>query len=136
MKLDGLLTEQVNPASRGIDRRSTAEILRLINQEDQQVAPAVGREIPELAAAVDRIVERILAGGRLFYIGAGTSGRLGVLDAAECPPTFNVSPELVQGIIAGGDAALSKSTEATEENPETGKEDLQDRGFTGRDASA
>ncbi len=78
-------------------------------------------------------LRRFGKGGRLFYIGAGTSGRLGVLDAAECPPTFNVAPELVQGIMAGGDAALAKSTEATEDDPEIGKRDLQGRGFTGRD---
>ena len=81
-------------------------------------------EIPRIAEAVDRIVECVRAGGRLFYIGAGTSGRLGVLDAAECPPTFHVPPDLVQGIMAGGDAALARATEATEDDPETGQRDL------------
>jgi N-acetylmuramic acid 6-phosphate etherase len=134
MKLDDLLTEQLNPASGGIDRCSTVEMLRIINEEDQKVVPAVGREIPGIANAVDRIVERILGGGRLFYIGAGTSGRLGVLDAAECPPTFHVSPELVQGIIAGGEAALARATEANEDDPEAGRRDLTARVFLAGDA--
>ncbi len=133
MNLDTLLTEQVNPASRDIDARPTAAILRIMNDEDQKVAAAVSTEIPRIAQAVDRIVETVRKGGRLFYIGAGTSGRLGVLDAAECPPTFNVSPDLVQGIMAGGDAALAKSSEATEDDPETGKRDLEQRGFTACD---
>jgi N-acetylmuramic acid 6-phosphate etherase len=133
MNLNSLLTEQVNPRSRNIDSQPTPEILRIMNDEDGKVASAVAVEIPRIAEAVDRIVEVIRRGGRLFYIGAGTSGRLGVLDAAECPPTFNVASELVQGIIAGGDAALAKSTEATEDDPESGKRDLEDRGFTVRD---
>jgi len=134
MKLDALLTEQVNPASADIDTRSTAEILQIINCEDRKVAIAVEREISQVALAVDRIAEAIRAGGRLFYIGAGTSGRLGVLDAAECPPTFHVPPELVQGIIAGGEAALARATEASEDDPESGRRDLKARGFSSRDA--
>ncbi|MBZ5610936.1 MAG: N-acetylmuramic acid 6-phosphate etherase [Acidobacteriia bacterium] len=134
MKLGSLLTEQSNPASRDIDARSTAEILAIINLEDQRVAPAVGAEIPRIAEAVDRIVESIRGGGRLFYIGAGTSGRLGVLDAAECPPTFHVPDGLVQGIIAGGEAALARATEASEDDPGAGRHDLMARGFTARDA--
>jgi N-acetylmuramic acid 6-phosphate etherase len=133
MNLDSLLTEQVNPGSRAIDARPTPEILRIMNDEDGKVASAVAVEIPRIAQAVDRIAEAIRRGGRLFYIGAGSSGRLGVLDAAECPPTFNVAPDLVQGIIAGGDAALAKATEATEDDPESGKRDLEGRGFTARD---
>jgi N-acetylmuramic acid 6-phosphate etherase len=133
MYLDSLLTEQVNPRSLDIDARPTPEILRIMNEEDGKVASAVAAEIPRIAQAVDRTVEAIRHGGRLFYIGAGTSGRLGVLDAAECPPTFNVAADLVQGIIAGGDAALAKSTEATEDDPESGKHDLEGRGFTARD---
>ncbi len=133
MSLDSLLTEQVNPASGDIDSRPTPEILRIMNDEDGKVASVVAAEIPRIAEAVDRIVEAIRGGGRLFYIGAGSSGRLGVLDAAECPPTFNVAPDLVQGIIAGGDAALAKATEATEDDPESGKRDLEGRGFTVRD---
>ena len=134
MDLDTLLTEQVNPGSRDIDARPMAEILRIMNEEDRKVASAVSDEIPRIAQAVDRIVKAMRTGGRLFYIGAGTSGRLGVLDAAECPPTFNVSPELVQGIMAGGDAALAKSTEASEDDPDAGKHDLEHRGFTVQDA--
>src|SRR5918992_785549 len=95
------ITEQENPSTSDLSSRSASEIVRLMNDEDQLVAPAVGLVLPQVARAVDAIVERMKAGGRLFYIGTGTSGRLGVLDAAECPPTFGVSPELVQGIIAG-----------------------------------
>lgn len=131
--LEHLLTEQRNPASEGIDARSTGEILRIINREDHKAPEAVAQVIPAIARAVDAIVERLRAGGRLFYIGAGTSGRLGVLDAAECPPTFNVPPELVQGIIAGGERALARATEASEDDPATGARDLLERGFTPRD---
>jgi N-acetylmuramic acid 6-phosphate etherase len=130
---DSLLTEQPNPASARIDTVSTEEMLRIINGEDQKVAAAVTREVPAIARAVDAIVAAIEAGGRLFYIGAGTSGRLGVLDASECPPTFSVSPELVQGIMAGGEAALSRATETTEDDPAIGVRDLLARGFSSRD---
>jgi N-acetylmuramic acid 6-phosphate etherase len=106
MNLTGLLTEQPNPASDHIDALPTIDVLGIINREDQKVAGAVGAELPHIADAVDRIVELVASGGRLFYLGAGTSGRLGVLDAAECPPTFQVPPELVQGVMAGGEAAL------------------------------
>jgi N-acetylmuramic acid 6-phosphate etherase len=132
--LERLLTETPNPASREIDAKSTIDVVGIINQADHEVAPAVALEIAHIAEAVDRIVDRIRSGGRLFYIGAGTSGRLGVLDAAECPPTFNVSPDLVQGLIAGGEAALARATEATEDDPAMGKRDLLERGFSGRDA--
>jgi len=134
MNLHKLLTEQVNPASCNIDIKSTAEILAIINLQDHGVAAAVEAEIPRIAQAVDGIVGRVRDGGRLFYIGAGTSGRLGVLDAAECPPTFHVPPELVQGIIAGGERALARATEATEDDPQVGKQDLLARGFAGADA--
>jgi N-acetylmuramic acid 6-phosphate etherase len=134
VKLDGLLTEQRNPASAHIDTLPTADILAVINQEDQNVAHAVAVEIPQISEAVDRIVDRLRAGGRLFYMGAGTSGRLGVLDAAECPPTFHVDPDLVQGIIAGGESALVRATEASEDDPEQGRRDLLARGFTSQDA--
>ncbi|HEY6390171.1 MAG TPA: N-acetylmuramic acid 6-phosphate etherase [Bryobacteraceae bacterium] len=134
MNLHNLLTEQVNPASRDIDTKATTDVLRIINDEDRRVAAAVEVEIPRIAEAVDRIVGRVRSGGRLFYIGAGTSGRLGVLDAAECPPTFHVPAELVQGIIAGGERALAQAAEATEDDPEVGKRDLLARGFTGADA--
>ena len=131
--LERLLTEQQNPASAGIDTLSTEEALRIINAEDHKVADAVEREIPAIARAVDAIVAAFERGGRLFYIGAGTSGRLGVLDAAECPPTFSAPPEMVQGIIAGGEAALSRATETTEDDPAIGVRDLTARGFTAND---
>ena len=129
MDLAALLTEQANPASAHIDKLSTEEMLRVIGEEDRKVAEAVAAEIPRIALAVEGIVDAFRNGGRLFYIGAGTSGRLGVLDAAECPPTFNVPPDLVQGIIAGGEAALSRATETTEDDPAIGARDLQARGF-------
>jgi N-acetylmuramic acid 6-phosphate etherase len=128
-----LLTEQPNPESEGIDSLPAGQILRIINQEDSKVAEAVSRELPAVARAVDAIVAAFQRGGRLFYIGAGTSGRLGVLDAAECPPTFNVPPEMVVGIIAGGDAALARATEVTEDDPAIGVRDLRDRGFAATD---
>jgi N-acetylmuramic acid 6-phosphate etherase len=128
-----LITEQRNRASERIDTLSTTDILRVMNSEDRKVSDAVAAEIAHIADAVDRTVTAIERGGRLFYIGAGTSGRLGVLDAAECPPTFSVSPELVQGIIAGGEAALARATEATEDDPEMGAHDLVERGFRAAD---
>ena len=128
-ELATLLTEQANPASARIDRLPTEEMLRVINNEDRHVAESVAAELPAIARAVDGIVGAFAKGGRLFYIGAGTSGRLGVLDAAECPPTFNVAPDLVQGIIAGGEGALSRATEATEDDPEIGVRDLLSHGF-------
>src|SRR5262249_12099841 len=121
--LDQLLTEQANPASARIDTLPTDDVLRIVNAEDRKVAAAVEVEIPAIAQAVDAIVGALEKGGRLFYIGAGTSGRLGVLDASECPPTFSVSAELVQGIIAGGEAALSRATEASEDDPAMGVRD-------------
>ena len=130
---DDLLTERRNPASEGIDALPVAQMLAIINAEDGKVAEAVAREIPRIAQAVEGIVEWIEKGGRLFYIGAGTSGRLGVLDAAECPPTFSVTAELVQGIIAGGEAALAQATEASEDEPALGGRDLDARGFAGGD---
>jgi N-acetylmuramic acid 6-phosphate etherase len=129
-----LLTEAQNPASTRIDALPTLELLRVINAADQEVAPAVERELPNVAAAVDSIVERFRKGGRLFYVGAGTSGRLGVLDASECPPTFNVPPELVQGIIAGGDYALRRSVERAEDDPGQGEADLASRHVSSSDA--
>lgn len=136
VNLDALLTEQQNPASASIDTLPTAEVLAIINREDSKVADAVASQIPNITEAVDRIVDQVRAGGRLFYIGAGTSGRLGVLDAAECPPTFHVAPDLVQGIIAGGEAALARATEASEDDPGAGLRDLQARNFTPQDALA
>ncbi|HKP87130.1 MAG TPA: N-acetylmuramic acid 6-phosphate etherase [Blastocatellia bacterium] len=128
------ITEQINPKTADIDRRPTLEIITLINDEDKTVAEAVSRVLPQVAEAVDRIVERLGAGGRLFYVGTGTSGRLGVLDASECPPTFGIPPDLVQGVIAGGYDALRKAVEAAEDDPEQAARDLAAFGMTARDA--
>ncbi len=132
-KLAQLLTEQRNPASERIDTLPTLEMLRVMNEEDRKVALAVEAALPQIAAALDRTVERLERGGRLFYTGAGTSGRLGVLDASECPPTYNVSPELVQGLMAGGDGALRKAVEGAEDSWDLGASELRAQGFTGED---
>jgi N-acetylmuramic acid 6-phosphate etherase len=131
--LDQLLTEQRNPASAGIDTLTTEEMLRIINDEDHKVAEAVRAVIPQIARAVDGIAAALRGGGRLFYVGAGTSGRLGVLDASECPPTYNVPPSTVQGVIAGGEPALTRSSEASEDDPEAGARDLMARDLTAKD---
>jgi len=131
--LHELLTEQPNPASARIDELPTLEILRIINAEDRRVADSIVPQLPQIAQAIDAIVNAFHSGGRLFYIGAGTSGRLGVLDASECPPTFNVPSDLVQGIIAGGEAALSRATETSEDDPILGARDLHARGFRPQD---
>jgi N-acetylmuramic acid 6-phosphate etherase len=122
--LRDLITEAQNPASSSIDALSTIDMLRVVNAADREVAVAVERELPQIARAVDAIVARLHSGGHLFYIGAGTSGRLGVLDASECAPTFNTPPDLVQGLIAGGDRALRHAIEKAEDDPEQGKQDL------------
>jgi N-acetylmuramic acid 6-phosphate etherase len=132
--LQNLTTELRNPASSDIDRLSTTEMLRVINEADREAPMAVAAVLPSISKAVDEIAARIKKGGRLFYAGAGTSGRLGVLDASECPPTFNVPATLVQGLIAGGDIALRNSVERAEDDPEQGAKDLADRGFTKDDA--
>jgi N-acetylmuramic acid 6-phosphate etherase len=118
------ITEERNTASKNLDRMSAFEIVRLMNREDQKVARAVRREIPSIVRAVDAIVERMANGGRLAYAGAGTSGRLGVLDASECPPTFGVSPKLVLAVIAGGKKALIQSVEGAEDRPKDAARDL------------
>ncbi|HEY0050969.1 MAG TPA: N-acetylmuramic acid 6-phosphate etherase [Pyrinomonadaceae bacterium] len=128
------ITEQENPNTSRIDRVSTLEAIRLINAEDKKVALAVEKALPEIALAIDKIVERMQNGGRLFYVGTGTSGRLGVLDASEIPPTFGVSYDLVQGVIAGGYDALYKATESSEDDGGAGTEDLKKRGLNERDA--
>ena len=128
------VTEQSNPKTKDIDRRSTLEIVTLINDEDKSVAEAVSRVLDSIAGAVDLIVERIKSGGRLIYIGTGTSGRLGVLDASECPPTFGVSQDLVSGIIAGGYDALHRSVEAAEDDPAQAARDLEVHNVSSRDA--
>ncbi len=129
LQLANLPTEARNPRSEHIDELPTLEMLRLINDEDAKVAAAVAAELPQIALAVDAIADRFVRGGRLFYMGAGTSGRLGVLDASECPPTFGVEPELFQGIIAGGDGALRRSVEGAEDSFAQGALDLASRGF-------
>lgn len=134
MPIKDLLTETRNPVSTGIDALPTAEMLRVINAADQEVAVAVEREIPNIARAVDVVAARLGAGGRLFLQGAGTSGRLGVLDASECPPTFNSPPDLVQGIIAGGDRALRHPVERAEDDPDQGRKDLENRNFSPADS--
>lgn len=128
------LTEQENPRTRDISTRSIADIVGLISDEDARVAQAVEKELPQVVAAVEGIVARLEHEGRLFYVGTGTSGRLGVLDASECPPTFGVSPDLVQGIIAGGYEACYRAVEASEDDRAAGGRDLDSRGITGRDA--
>jgi len=128
------ITEQENPRTSEIARLPVAEIVRLMNEEDARVAEAVRVVLPAVARAVEGIVARLRGGGRLFYAGTGTSGRLGVLDAAECPPTFGVAPELVQGIIAGGYEALYRATEASEDDADAGARDLNARGATAQDA--
>ena len=132
-EIEKLLTEQANPASAAIDTLPTEEALRIVNREDRKVAEAVEREIPRIARAVDAVVAAFERGGHLFYIGAGTSGRLGVLDASECPPTFSVPADMVHGIMAGGEAALSRATETTEDDPAIGVRDLHAHGFAAND---
>ena len=126
-------TEARNPASEKIDALSPLEIVRLINAEDARVPEAVGREAENIARAVEVIADRLRAGGRLVYIGAGTSGRLGVLDASECPPTFSTPPEMVVGIIAGGYGALTRAVEGAEDHPASAVEDLQRIHFSAAD---
>jgi len=123
------ITEQENPRSKDLSSQSTAEIVALMNDEDATVAAAVKRVLGDVVKAVDETVARLAKGGRLFYTGTGTSGRLGVLDASECPPTFGVSPELVQGVIAGGYDACYRAVEASEDDAEAGAADLKQRGF-------
>jgi len=131
--LEHLATEQPNPASAGIDRRDTRSILEIINDQDATVARAVRAEIPRIARAVDRIAEAFRCGGRLFFQGAGTSGRMGVLEATECPPTFNVPAAQIQAIIAGGERALFEAQDMAEDDAAAGAADLRARGFTAAD---
>jgi N-acetylmuramic acid 6-phosphate etherase len=128
------LTEERNPATAELDRLPTLEMLRLMNNEDARVAAAVGRELPHIAAAVDAIAERLERGGRLIYVGAGTSGRLGVLDASECPPTFGIPPGQVQALIAGGDRAVREMVEGAEDAEEQGHADVALLAVMGCDA--
>ena len=128
-----LLTEQCNPLSAQLDQLETGDLVELFVQEDRRPQEAVAAVAPELAAAVDAVSERLRRGGRLFYLGAGTSGRLGVLDAAECPPTFCSDPEMVQGVLAGGPPALLRSSEGLEDLEQSAHADLDQRGFDHRD---
>jgi len=128
------VTEQENPRSSNLSSFSSSEIVGLMNEEDKTVAAAIEHTLKHVSDAVDQIVLRLRSGGRLFYIGTGTSGRLGVLDAAECPPTFGVSPELVQGVIAGGYDACYQAVEASEDDSDASKIDLERRGFSKLDA--
>jgi N-acetylmuramic acid 6-phosphate etherase len=126
-------TEQRSPRSRGLDRKSTLDILRILNREDARVAPAVRRELPKIARAVDVIVKAFGRGGRLFYVGAGTSGRLAVLDATECPPTFGAPRSMVQAIIAGGAPAVRDAVEGAEDSTANGARDLRRARISRRD---
>ena len=128
-----LLTEQINPHSQNLDSLSTLEIVDLFNQEDIKTIDAISQASIPLAQTIDAVALAFQQGGRLFYVGAGTSGRLGVLDAAECPPTFCTSPELVQGILAGGAAALVKSSEALEDRPADGEKAISDQNISDLD---
>ena len=122
-----LTTEAVNPESTDLDGMSSVELVRLMNVEDAAVVCAVGAQAEAIAAVIEAVADRLRDGGRLFYVGAGTSGRLGVLDASECPPTFNSDPEMVQGVIAGGDTALRLAAEGAEDDPDRGAGDLRAR---------
>ena len=132
-ELAGLVTESRNPNTNDIDIMSTEEIVRMINQEDHNVAEAIAKEIPYIVQAADIIAEAFKIGGRLIYVGAGTSGRLGVLDASECPPTFGSDPEMVQGIIAGGAEALVRAQEGSEDKKEQGVSDLLEKKISSKD---
>jgi N-acetylmuramic acid 6-phosphate etherase len=131
-----MLTESHNPNTTDIDRLDTLAMITRINDEDQTVPLVVARALPAIAQAIDAILLRLRGGGRLFYIGAGTSGRLGVLDASECPPTYGTPPELVQGIIAGGPQAVFGALEGVEDDPVAGAADLRARGLGANDAVA
>ena len=131
--LEKLTTESRNENTLNIDKVSTLEMVKIINNEDKKVAFAVENELENIAKAIDGIVDRINRGGRLIYIGAGTSGRLGILDASECPPTYGVSEELVQGIIAGGKEAIFRAKEGAEDSEELAITDLKDKSLSEND---
>jgi N-acetylmuramic acid 6-phosphate etherase len=129
-----LATEARNPATENLDELSTQELVCALHVADGEAVAAVNRELPRIALAIDSIVSRLEQGGRLFYLGAGTSGRLGVLDASECPPTYNTPPAMVQGLIAGGDIALRRSVERAEDDEAQGRRDLELHGLSAKDA--
>ncbi|MBO8163626.1 MAG: N-acetylmuramic acid 6-phosphate etherase [Brevibacillus sp.] len=128
-----LTTEKRNEQTQNLDQLPTEQILKIMNDEDKKVAFAVEQVLPQVAKAVDLVAEKLQNGGRLFYFGAGTSGRLGILDAAECPPTFGTDPKLVQGVIAGGNSALVEAVEGAEDLPELGRKDVETYGVTAND---
>jgi N-acetylmuramic acid 6-phosphate etherase len=131
--LSQLPTESRNPATENLDSLSPLEFAQTMHQADAEAVAAVEHEVPRIAHAIDAIATRLENGGHLFYLGAGTSGRLGVLDASECPPTYNTPPEMVQGLIAGGDVALRRSVERAEDDESQGRRDLEQHGFSGKD---
>lgn len=133
MNLENLLTEARNPDTIHIDQQSSLEIVTLINQEDHKVSKAIQDILPEIALAVDEIVASLQSGGRLFYLGAGTSGRLGILDASECPPTYGTHPDLVQGLIAGGMEAIFRAVEGAEDSETLAEEDLRGKELNSSD---
>ncbi|GAA0068250.1 N-acetylmuramic acid 6-phosphate etherase [Clostridium perfringens] len=133
INLNGLVTENRNINTMDIDKISTVEMLEKINNEDKNVPLAVKKEIPQIAELIEKAVERMRKGGRIIYIGAGTSGRLGVLDASECPPTYGVEPELIQGVIAGGEEAMFKAKEGAEDSEELAVLDLKERNLNKND---
>src|SRR5216683_6440986 len=132
--LGSLETEKVNPATVEIDRMSPLEIVQVMNAEDAKVAEAVKRELPHISRAIEEIAARLRRGGRLIYMGAGTSGRLGALDASECPPTFNLPPDVVMACLAGGPTAFGRAQEDLEDSEEAGRADLESLGVSGLDA--
>ena len=131
--LSSLPTEARNPATENLDSLSPLELAQAMHIADREALAAVEYELPQVARAIEAIAAYLDSGGRLFYLGAGTSGRLGVLDASECPPTYNTPPELVQGLIAGGDAALRRSVERAEDDESQGRRDLEQHGFSAKD---
>lgn len=133
MDLNKLITEGINENTQSIDKVSTLEMIKMINEEDKKVALAIEEVLPKIAEAIDITAKKIYEGGRLIYIGAGTSGRIGILDASECPPTFGVDPYLVQGLIAGGHRAIFEAVEGAEDSKELAKEDLKEIEFTSKD---
>lgn len=133
MDLSRLTTERRNPASAHIDSCTTLEMVTIMQQEDSKIAAAIQKILPDIARAIDETSLRLQEGGRLFYLGAGTSGRLGILDASECPPTYGTNPELVQGLIAGGIPAIFRAQEGAEDNPCLAVHDLKEHGFSAKD---
>ncbi|MDD7745290.1 MAG: N-acetylmuramic acid 6-phosphate etherase [Mitsuokella jalaludinii] len=133
MDLSRLTTERRNPASAHIDSCTTLEMVTIMQQEDSKIASAIEKILPEIARAIDATSQRLENGGHLFYLGAGTSGRLGILDASECPPTYGTDPELVQGLIAGGIPAIFRAQEGAEDNPGLAVHDLKEHGFSAKD---